>query len=149
MKNLARVLGVGVLGAFVLATGVQAGGLPPTDADYECNESGYFCDGTTLYEVNVNCLNLEEVVEGGLFVETEGYEGSGFWGFFVSQNADEDKDWVCQAAGIYGDQLKTEMKCTDALKGSNKPHPIHGGGYPQADFEIKLVEEDSEECYIF
>jgi len=153
LKKLTKAICIGLLGALAFAPAAQAGGGP--SIPFECADSGpthltdYFCDGPILYEVTVNCMNLTLGIEGALFVSPNTLNGgSGNWNFQVQQGTvDLPWDPVCRASGIYGDSAKTEMKCTDASQGSNKPGKNKPEGYPQADFEIKNLGVD-ETCEI-
>lgn len=152
MLKLKGAIFTAMLGALAFAPGLQAGGFSP-DAIYECDASGdthvkdTFCDGGRLYEVKVNCLNLEGGIDGGLAIDRNPsggpYTPVGQWAFLVRQNTDDVAEYVCDADGYYGDLLKTEMKCTDAPTGSNKCKPGVGNqvgcDFYQADFEIKDI----------
>jgi hypothetical protein len=150
---MTSIICLGLVGALAFAPAAQAG---IAGLEFLCNESGdthisdTFCDDGILYEVEVNCLNLEDGIGGGLQVYPPGLgEGSGFWDFYVVQGTADVLDYVCEASGVYGDSLKTELKCTDADKGPNKPdHPKWGDGFDQADFEIKSLGPD-DSCNIF
>jgi hypothetical protein len=153
LKKLTTAICAGLLGALAVAPVAQAGFGGPTYA-FQCQESGdthitdYFCDGLYLYEVKVNCTSLTDGIGGGLWVYPASINyGSGNWNFQVSQGTvDYPYDPVCRANGIYGDQAKTELKCTDALGGSNKPDKNHPDGYDQADFTIKALGYNPEVC---
>ena len=148
MKKLIGAMCIGVLGAFAFAPAAQAGS--SFDFEFFCDVSGdthlvdHFCDGTALYQVTVNCMNLEPDIYGALLVDT-GFATAvfGSWDFLVQ----ETRGTVCEASGFYGDLLKTELKCTDAPKGSNgRGKDEHDDEFAQADFEIKLIDEEAEEC---
>ncbi len=154
MKKLTTAICMGLLGAVAFAPAVQAG--PPLPL-IECEEAGpthitdYFCDGNILYEVTLNCMNLTLGIGGGLSVNPDALNGgSGNWNFSVQQGTAIDAtptDQVCRGNGVYGDSIKTEVKCTDAAQGSNKPGKNKPDGYPQADFEIKYLGPD-EACEV-
>ena len=147
MLKLKSAMCTTLLGALAFAPGVQAGGISHV---FACNETGathltdYFCDGGRLYEVKLNCFNLTDEIGGGLGINLYPFPGSGpvgSWFFEVAQNTDDVSNDVCAAAGLYGNTVKTEMKCTDAPTGSNKCKPGNGNSvgcdFDQADFEIK------------
>jgi hypothetical protein len=113
--------------------------------EFDCATSGdtnltdYFCNGTDLYEVNLHCWNLTAPIDGTLEIFGDTYY------FDVQQDMDVTADYVCDHDGYYIDSVKTEIKCTDADKGSNKPGKNHSAGYDQAGFEIKNLGYD-ESC---
>lgn len=134
MKKLTAAISTACIGVAGLGTAVA--GIP----DFECNSSGTACAGPDLYEVSLNCVNLEAPVGGGLEI---GWDGTGTFDVFVF----DDGGIVCDMDG-YMDSSKTEGKCTEAPNGPNKNvgKNKHGTGYPQVDFEVKLGEEGALEC---
>ena len=143
MKKLITLLCVACIGSLGFGSPVVAGLGPPL-ASFPCESSGdtnlsdYFCSGTDLYEVSVHCWNLTDPIDGQLVILNNSE-------FYFTVQQDDESDYVCDLDGYYIDSLKTEAKCTDADKGSNKPGKNKPSGFDEAGFEIKNLGYD-ESC---
>ena len=143
MKKLIALLCVACVGSLGLGSPALAGVAPPL-ASFPCESSGdtnlsdYFCSGTDLYEVSVHCWNLTDPIDGQLDIIDDNQ-----FDFLVWQG--DFSDIVCDLEGYYIDSKKTEAKCTDADKGSNKPGKNKPSGFDEAGFEIKNLGYD-ESC---
>ena len=139
MNKLTAAISTICLGAAGFS-GAAVAGVPTPD--FGCNESGSMCAGPDLYEVSLNCDNLEDPVTGGLSI---GWDGDGTFDLFVADVG----GIICEIHG-YMDSSKTEVKCTEADKGPNKStgrgKANHTTGAKQADAEIKLEEAGAAEC---
>jgi hypothetical protein len=137
MKKLLTVISVVCLGIFGLSSSALAGG-----PDFECGEyDEEYCAGGVTWEVELNCWDTSlanDAYQGGLDVATD----DGDWELDVKYDDDTTggdgfMDF-CKADGEVNTP-KTEMKCTLAPNGSNKPNKNKTDGFAQVDFEIKYV----------
>ena len=135
MKKLLMVISVLCMGTFGIGSTAFAGvdvTPPPAPMDFLCSSTtDEFCDGSDRWEVTIICMNFTPTQNSG--VDFDGTD----WSIWVVENGGDLK---CDAAGA-ATLLKTEVKCTDASKGSNKK-PKHGTGSDQVNVEIKSIPND-------
>ena len=139
MKKLSLI--VICLGVFGYAGTALAGG---PDHSVDCPAGGGKASDTVcletlgwLVEIEVNCLN--PTGDPGDFSGGLEADDNGDWGLDVVY----DSDTVCMMGGtldIANPLFKTDVKCTDALKGPNKNGHPHGTGDLQVDAEVKAVD---------
>ena len=144
MKKLLIVLSVVCLGAFGLTGSVLAADTSPAPRTLNCDESEYVCIEDDLYEVSFNCDGDEmSPATQNLYISD--------LGTFDLEVVNAEPAFECVISGDI-DAKKTEVKCTEADKGPNKGtghgNAQHTTGALQADAEIKLILEDSEDCLL-
>ena len=148
-----------VMGIIAFAASALSDPLPEVEMDFPCNSSDEICVGENRYEVTIICMNFTASANSGL-----DFDGT-HWSVLVYE--DDPNDLKCDAAGA-ATLVRTEVKCSDTIRGPNKikpikpnkpgkpensrqsgieknykTHPVH---VPQVHAEIRLVEDEEDLC---